>query len=64
MNRSFSKEYFPGGRNVPIISQHRRGRSLTGIPRETDENLDLFSKNRRSLPIPSPEESDGKDLFI
>ncbi|OVA13687.1 hypothetical protein BVC80_1767g6 [Macleaya cordata] len=60
MNRSMSsKEYFlGGGRNIPAASQHRRGRSLTGIPKETDENLDLFSRNRRSLPIASSDESD------
>ncbi|RZC77940.1 hypothetical protein C5167_002121 [Papaver somniferum] len=56
MNRSYS---FAGNKNVPVTSQHRRGRSLTGIPKETDENLDLFSRNRRSLPVAASDESDG-----
>ncbi|KAI3845434.1 hypothetical protein MKW92_004886 [Papaver armeniacum] len=55
MNRSYS---FAGNKNVPVTSQHRRGRSLTGIPKETDENLDLFSRNRRSLPVTASDEAD------
>ncbi|CAK7343502.1 unnamed protein product [Dovyalis caffra] len=58
------RESLVGGRNIPVGSQyHRRGHSLTGgggfskdINR-TDENLDLFSKNRRSLSVASSDES-------
>ncbi|KAK6943290.1 hypothetical protein RJ641_028667 [Dillenia turbinata] len=49
------------GRNFPVTSQHRRGRSLTGISKDTttDENLELFSRNRRSLSVASSDESDA-----
>ncbi|XP_077216165.1 serine/arginine repetitive matrix-like protein [Tasmannia lanceolata] len=53
MNR-MSRETITGGRSIPPGSQHRRGRSLTGIPVDRDENLDLFSRNRRILPVASP----------
>ncbi|GMI89908.1 BASIC PROLINE-RICH PROTEIN6 [Hibiscus trionum] len=38
---------------------HRRGRSLNAglFPRDSDENLDLFSKSRRSLSVASSDES-------
>lgn len=55
MNRS--------GRSInPVLSQHRRGHSLNlaGGNKDavTDENnLDLFSKNRRSLSVTSSDES-------
>ncbi|XP_059641713.1 uncharacterized protein LOC132283721 [Cornus florida] len=52
MNRSL-KESLIGGR-----SQHRRGLSLNGISKDTDENLDLFSRNRRTLSVASSDESD------
>ncbi|XP_043698222.1 translation initiation factor IF-2-like isoform X2 [Telopea speciosissima] len=57
MNRS-SKDSFAGGRSIMAESQHRRGRSISGITRDTDENLDLFSRNRRSLSVISTDESD------
>ncbi|CAN4115774.1 unnamed protein product [Withania somnifera] len=46
------------GKNFPISSQHRRGLSLNGASREPDDNLDLFSKSRRSVSVASAEESD------
>ncbi|XP_022950139.1 mucin-5AC [Cucurbita moschata] len=55
MNRNW-RESLSGGRNAPLLSQHRRGHSFTGISRDSDENLDLFSKNRRSLSVAA---SDG-----
>ena len=53
MNRTM-KESLIGGRNVP----HRHGPSLNGISKDTDENMDLFSWNRRSLYVASSDESD------
>ncbi|GFY82499.1 hypothetical protein Acr_02g0007390 [Actinidia rufa] len=38
MNPS-SKEYLVGGRNIPSRMQHRRGLSLTGMSKDTDEKL-------------------------
>ncbi|XP_077239297.1 uncharacterized protein LOC143880305 [Tasmannia lanceolata] len=59
MNR-ISRETVNGGRSTPAGTQHRRGRSLTGISAERDENLDLFSRNRRILPVAVPSvESDA-----
>ncbi|CAN4115834.1 unnamed protein product [Withania somnifera] len=46
------------GKNFPISSQHRRGLSLKGVSREPDDNLDLFSKSRRSVSVASSDESD------
>ncbi|XP_043702116.1 mucin-5AC-like isoform X3 [Telopea speciosissima] len=57
MNRS-SRDSFAGGRSVLNGSQHRRGRSISGVTKDTDENLDLFSRNRRSLSVTSSDESD------
>ncbi|KAG5248375.1 flocculation protein [Salix suchowensis] len=58
------RESLAGGRNIPVGSQyHRRGHSLTGggvfskDNHNKDENLDLFSKNRRSLSVASSDES-------
>lgn len=61
------RESLIGGRNIPAVSQHRRGRSLTSISNSNskvdssaavaDENLDLFSKNRRTLSVTSSDES-------
>ncbi|XP_050213289.1 uncharacterized protein LOC126664782 [Mercurialis annua] len=72
-NHSLIRESLIGGRNnggfPPAIGSlshhnqqnHRRGNSLNGLSssRETttDENLDLFSKNRRSLSVASSDES-------
>ncbi|KAA8517623.1 hypothetical protein F0562_015097 [Nyssa sinensis] len=57
MNRNL-KDSLTGGRNMRVGSQHRRGLSLNGISKDTDENLDLFSRNRRSLSVVSSDESD------
>ncbi|KAH7865233.1 hypothetical protein Vadar_003936 [Vaccinium darrowii] len=57
INRSL-KDSMVGGRNIPARMEHRRGLSLNGISKETDENLDLFSRNRRSLSLASSDESD------
>ncbi|GKV04306.1 hypothetical protein SLEP1_g16478 [Rubroshorea leprosula] len=47
-----------GGRNIPVVSRHRRGQSLNGgFPaKDSDENLDLFSRNRRSFSVASSDE--------
>ncbi|XP_057971440.1 uncharacterized threonine-rich GPI-anchored glycoprotein PJ4664.02 [Malania oleifera] len=59
MNRSVnSRESLVGGRNILDGSLHRRGRSLTGFSKEAAENLDLFSKNRRTLSVASSDESE------
>ncbi|KAJ4893160.1 Uncharacterized protein Rs2_19954 [Raphanus sativus] len=58
MNRNL-RESLAGGRNTPAISQFRRGNnnnnniSQNGFSRDSDENLDLFSKIRRSFPLSS-----------
>ncbi|PON32595.1 serine/arginine repetitive matrix-like protein [Parasponia andersonii] len=58
MNR---RESLIGGRNIPVLSQHRRGQSLTLAGHKEvsadENNLDLFSKNRRSLSVTSSDES-------
>ncbi|KAL6988212.1 hypothetical protein U1Q18_013959 [Sarracenia purpurea var. burkii] len=46
------------GRNMPARTQHRRGLSLTGMSKDADEKLDLFSRTRRSLSVASSDESD------
>ncbi|XP_030518292.1 sialidase isoform X2 [Rhodamnia argentea] len=59
MSRS-GREYLLGGRSGPAGPlSHRRGHSLTGISssRDADENLDLFSKNRRTVSVASSDES-------
>jgi len=58
------RESLVGGRNFPALSRHRQGQSLTEISKETDdENLDLFSRNRRTLSVTSSDESsDGTGL--
>ncbi|BFG36632.1 hypothetical protein CerSpe_229070 [Prunus speciosa] len=56
MNRN-ARESLVGGRNIPFGSQHRRGLSLN-LTKDSDEgNLDLFSKNRRTLSVTSSDES-------
>ncbi|KAF2306621.1 hypothetical protein GH714_019853 [Hevea brasiliensis] len=46
-------------------SQHsRRGQGLTGFSRDTDENLDLFSKNRRNLSVASSDESSNVSVKL
>ncbi|KAF8098812.1 hypothetical protein N665_0257s0026 [Sinapis alba] len=55
MNRNL-RESVGGGRNTPAaISQFRRG-SNNGFSRDSDENLDLFSKIRRSFPLSSSDQ--------
>jgi hypothetical protein len=65
------RESLVGGRNIPVGSQyHRRGHSLTGggvfskDNHNKDENLDLFSKNRRSLSVASSDESSDGMFWI
>ncbi|XVF84142.1 hypothetical protein PTKIN_Ptkin17bG0001900 [Pterospermum kingtungense] len=69
MNRNLRESLMGGGgvggrnynNNIPVASHHhRRGQSLNGglmLPRDSDENLDLFSKNLRSLSVASSDES-------
>ncbi|KAJ4898275.1 Uncharacterized protein Rs2_25069 [Raphanus sativus] len=49
------RESLTGGRNTraTATSQFRRGNSQNGFSRDSDENLDLFSKIRRSFPLSS-----------
>lgn len=68
MNRNL-RESLAGGRNIPAISQFRRGSnnnniSQNGFSRDSDENLDLFSKIRRSFPLASSDElPDGEFCY-
>ncbi|XP_021290603.1 uncharacterized protein LOC110421346 [Herrania umbratica] len=68
MNRNLRESLVGGGRNNINVSaashHHRRGQSLTGglFTRDSDENLDLFSKNRRSLSVASSDESSDVKL--
>ncbi|ESQ49206.1 hypothetical protein EUTSA_v10020404mg [Eutrema salsugineum] len=58
MNRNL-RESLAGGRNIPAISQFRRGSNnipQNSFSRDSDENLDLFSKIRRSFPLASSDE--------
>ncbi|KDP21847.1 hypothetical protein JCGZ_00634 [Jatropha curcas] len=58
--RNSLRESLVGGRKFPAASlsqHHRRGQSLNGLSKDSDENLDLFSKNRRSLSVASSDES-------
>ncbi|KAL4271361.1 hypothetical protein GQ457_13G018420 [Hibiscus cannabinus] len=70
MNRSLRESLVSGGGRTSTAfhlnnhvsaapHQHRRGRSLNAglFPRDSDENLDLFSKSRRSLSAASSDES-------
>ncbi|KAL6574465.1 hypothetical protein OROMI_011750 [Orobanche minor] len=59
MNRTLRESVIGAGRNAPL--NHRRRLSLNGVPNANDspdENLDLFSKSRRSLSVASSDESD------
>ncbi|KAI3472974.1 hypothetical protein Pfo_030025 [Paulownia fortunei] len=59
MNRTLRESVIGGGRNIPL--NHRRGLSLNGVPNSkdsADDNLDLFSKSRRSLSVAPSDESD------
>ncbi|XP_039050107.1 cell wall protein RBR3-like isoform X2 [Hibiscus syriacus] len=73
MNRNLRESLVSGGgrtsvnnhNNVSAASHHhRRGRSLNAglFPRDSDENLDLFSKSRRSLSVASSDESSDVKL--
>ncbi|GAV89118.1 hypothetical protein CFOL_v3_32538 [Cephalotus follicularis] len=53
-SRYHLRESLVGGRNIPA---HRRGQSLNVISKDSDENLDLFSRNRRTLSVASSDES-------
>ncbi|GMI78641.1 BASIC PROLINE-RICH PROTEIN6 [Hibiscus trionum] len=69
MNRNLRESLVSGGGRSGVninnhvsaaaSHQHRRGRSLNAglFPRDSDENLDLFSKSRRSLSAASSDES-------
>ncbi|XP_021895534.1 sialidase [Carica papaya] len=57
MNRNM-RESLVGGRNISSsLSHHRRAQTLTGYSKDSDENLDLFSRTRRSLSVASSDES-------
>ncbi|KAK2981858.1 hypothetical protein RJ640_010375 [Escallonia rubra] len=58
MNRNMKESTVIGGRNAAAGYPHRRGMSLAGIYKDADENMDLFSRNRRSLSVASSDESD------
>ncbi|KAK8572714.1 hypothetical protein V6N12_028761 [Hibiscus sabdariffa] len=77
MNRNLRESLVSGGgtgrtaihlnNHVSAAShQHRRGRSLNAglFPRDSDENLDLFSKSRRSLSAASSDESPGVSVKL
>jgi len=58
------------GRNVResllgSLNSHRRGHSFNGVANNNnhDDNLDLFSNNRRSLSLASSDESSDGDCF-
>lgn len=57
------------GRNVResllgSLNHHRRGHSFNGVANNNhDDNLDLFSNNRRSLSLASSDESSDGDCF-
>lgn len=50
-SRNHLRESLVGGRNIGAGSQHNHRRG------QADDNLDLFSKNRRSLYVASADES-------
>uniref|UniRef100_A0A7N0TXE4 Uncharacterized protein n=1 Tax=Kalanchoe fedtschenkoi TaxID=63787 RepID=A0A7N0TXE4_KALFE len=55
MNRSLKDSLLGGGINAPC----RTGRSINGaLPRESGENLDLFSKSRRGFSLASSDDSE------
>ncbi|KAH6769383.1 serine/arginine repetitive matrix-like protein [Perilla frutescens var. frutescens] len=56
MNRTLRESVIGAARSVPL--SHRRGHSINGHPNSNDDNLDLFSKSRRSLSVASSDESD------
>lgn len=65
MNRNSTRDSLVAARNFPVSHNHRRGHSLNGFSKDTDENLDLFSKNRRSLSVASSDDSsDGIILHL
>ncbi|XVF37382.1 hypothetical protein REPUB_Repub20aG0003200 [Reevesia pubescens] len=72
MHRNLRESLVGGGRNnnnniSKASHHHRRGQSLNGellLPRASDENLDLFSKNRRSLSVASSDESSDVSVKV
>ncbi|KMT06494.1 hypothetical protein BVRB_7g156700 [Beta vulgaris subsp. vulgaris] len=66
MNRSYrdynsSSAGNGGGRTTPVVSSqqhHRRGNSFTAISKKCDENLDLFSRSRRTVSLTPDHHSD------
>ncbi|KAK7834558.1 hypothetical protein CFP56_024677 [Quercus suber] len=68
------RESLIGGRNIPAVSQHQQGHSLTSICNSNskvksfaavaDKNLDLFSKNCRTLSVTSDDESSNGTLHL
>uniref|UniRef100_A0A2P2JA93 DNA binding protein n=1 Tax=Rhizophora mucronata TaxID=61149 RepID=A0A2P2JA93_RHIMU len=67
MNRSSLRESVAvgNGRNLPGLRQHLRGQSLTSFSNSkdaADENLDLFSKNRRTFSVASSDESSDGNI--
>ncbi|XP_027352258.1 mucin-5AC isoform X2 [Abrus precatorius] len=55
------------GRNVResllgSLNNHRRGHSFNGVANNNDDNLDLFSNNRRSLSLASSDDSSDVKL--
>ncbi|XP_022144099.1 serine/arginine repetitive matrix protein 2 [Momordica charantia] len=63
MNRNW-REPLSAPRNAPLLSHHRRGHSFTAISRDSDENLDLFSKNRRSLSVAASDDSSDASVKL
>ncbi|CAL1378355.1 unnamed protein product [Linum trigynum] len=56
-----------GGRTLLAASHHlhRRGHSLNSLTKDSDENLDLFSRNRRSFSLaPSDDPSDATSVKL
>lgn len=72
MNRSYrdynsSSAGNGGGRTTPVVSSqqhHRRGNSFTAISKKCDENLDLFSRSRRTVSLTPDHHSDGQSLSL
>ncbi|XWS35433.1 hypothetical protein CRYUN_Cryun21dG0125600 [Craigia yunnanensis] len=71
MNRNLRESLMGSGRNsnnnIPAASHlHRHGQSLNGglFPRGLDENLDIFSKNLRSLSVASSDESSDASVKL
>ncbi|KAF7845201.1 mucin-5AC isoform X2 [Senna tora] len=58
MSSRNGRESLFGTRSYAQLHYHRRGHSLNGISKDSDDNnLDLFSKTRRTLSVASSDES-------